>query len=164
MRSTGIHASLVAVAVLAAAAAVWAQSGNAAALFKEAAQREAAVRRELSAKTAMAPAAQRRVRTLVGSYEDLARLFPAAGQADKALWQGASLSADLFFQAGDELDRDRAQQLLASLAKAFPGSSYARQGVVLARRLEGAPRVAVPVTRPAAPPAAPEPAVTTSAP
>jgi hypothetical protein len=108
MRSTGIRASVVAV-VLLAAAAVGAQSGDPAALFKEAAQRETAVRRELSAKAAMPPAAQRRVRTLVGSYEDLARLFPAAGQADKALWQGASLSADLFFAGGRrDLDRDRA--------------------------------------------------------
>ena len=157
MRSTSIRASVLAVALLAAvASAAAAQSADPAALFKEAVAREALLRRELSSARAGASAAtQRRVRTLVGSFEDLARLFPAAGQADKALWQGAALSADLFFQAGDELDRDRALQLLAALSKAFPGGSYARQGVPLARRLEGAPRdvAAAPSTPVVIPPA-----------
>jgi N-acetylmuramoyl-L-alanine amidase len=182
MRSTAIRASALTCVLLAAVASAAAAqsarlrpSGSGAAspdgtaLFKEAASREATLRRELSAaKTAASTVTQRRVRTLVGSYEDLARLFPAAGQADKALWQGAALSADLFFQAGDELDRERAVQLLAALAKAFPGSSYARQGVPLARRLEGAPRQASAVPAPAvasAPAvAAPAPKVATPAP
>ena len=151
MRSTAIRGSGLALAlVLAVATTAGAQSADSAALFKEATTREAAIRRELSAaKSGATAVTQRRVRTLVGAFEDLARLYPAAGQADKALWQGASLSADLFFQAGDELDRDRALQMLSALQKAFPGSSYARQGVPLARRLEGAPRA---VRAPAAPP------------
>jgi len=151
MRSTAIRGSGLALAlVLAVATTAGAQSADSAALFKEATTREAAIRRELSAaKSGATAVTQRRVRTLVGAFEDLARLYPAAGQADKALWQGASLSADLFFQAGDELDRDRALQMLSALQKAFPGSSYARQGVPLARRLEGAPRAA---RAPAAPP------------
>ena len=151
MRSTAIRGSGLALAlVLAVATTAGAQSADSAALFKEATTREAAIRRELSAaKSGATAVTQRRVRTLVGAFEDLARLYPAAGQADKALWQGASLSADLFFQAGDELDRDRALQMLWALQKAFPGSSYARQGVPLARRLEGAPRA---VRAPAAPP------------
>jgi N-acetylmuramoyl-L-alanine amidase len=150
MRSTAIRVSALALALLAAAVtAATAQSGNPAALFKEAAAREATLRRELSAATSGAPAAtQQRVRTLVESFEDLARLFPTAGQADKALWQGASLSADLFFQAGNDSDRARAVDLIASLTKSFPASSYARQAAPLARRLEGAPR-----TLPAATPA-----------
>jgi N-acetylmuramoyl-L-alanine amidase len=150
MRSTVIRVSVVAFALLAAVTAAAAQSGDPAALFKEAGTRETVLRREISAKAAMPAEAQRRVRTLVGSYEDLARLFPAAGHADKALWQGASLSADLFFAAGEELDRYRAKELLAALSKSFPGSSYARQGAVLGRRLEGAPRAAVPSAAPVA--------------
>jgi hypothetical protein len=152
MRSTAICASALALALLTAVATTAAAQSapDGAALFKEASTREAALRRELSAaKSGATAVTQRRVRTLVGAFEDLARLYPAAGQADKALWQGASLSADLFFQAGDELDRDRALQMLSALQKAFPGSSYARQGVPLARRLEGAPRA---VRAPAAPP------------
>jgi len=162
MRSTAIRGSALALALFTAVTATaaaqsarlrpegsGAASPDGAALFKEAAAREAALRRELSAAKSGAPAAtQRRVRTLVGSFEDLARLFPAAGQADKALWQGAALSADLFFQAGDELDRDHALQLLAGLQKAFPGSAYARQALPLARRLEGAPRAVAAVRLP----------------
>jgi N-acetylmuramoyl-L-alanine amidase len=161
MRSTAIRVSALLLAlVTTVAATVWAQS-DPAALFKEAAAREAALRRELSAAKSGAPAAtQRRVRTLVGAFDDLARLYPAAGQGDKALWLGASLSADLFFQAGDDGDRDRALELLSGLQKAFPGGSYARQADLLARRLEGAPRAA---HRPA--PAAPSaPSVTPTAP
>ena len=166
MRSTAIRASALAfVLITAVVSAARAQPADPAALFKEAAAREATVRRELSAATpATLAATQRRARTLVGSFEDLARLFPAAGQADKALWQGASLSADLFFQSGDELDRDRAQQLLASLSKSFAGSSYARQAAPLSRRLAGAPRAAPAVTRAAGPSASPAPAVPPAAP
>jgi len=137
-----------------------AQSADPAELFKEASARDAALRRELSAAKSGPPAAtERRVRTLVGAFEDLARLFPTAGRADKALFQGASLSADLFFQAGDDTDRERALQLIASLTKAFPDSRYARQAAPLARRLEGAPRVAA-----AIPPSPPPSTATVAAP
>jgi len=180
MRSTAIRGSALALALLTAVATTAAAQsasalprqgagGDGATLFKEAAAREAALRRELSAaKSGATAVTQQRVRTLVGAFEDLARLYPAAGQADRALWQGASLSADLFFQAGDELDRDRALQMLAALQKAFPGSSFARQGLPLARRLEGAPRaVRTPATAPPPPaqlPAAPSPASAAIAP
>jgi hypothetical protein len=145
-------AVLVCVAV---AVTAQAQPADQAALFKEASTREATLRRELStARPATATATRQRVRTLVGSFEDLARLFPLSGQADKALWQGASLSADLFFRFGDELDRDRALRLLSSLAKAFPGSSYARQAPPLEHRLQEARAV----VRPAPPLPLPPPA------
>jgi N-acetylmuramoyl-L-alanine amidase len=171
MKSTAIRVSVLAFVLLVAVAATagaqsarlrpegsGATSPDGAALLKEAAAREAALRRELSAAKSGAPVAtQRRVRTLVGSFEDLARLFPVAGQADKALWQGAALSADLFFQAGDELDRDHALQLLAGLQKAFPGSAYARQAPPLARRLEGAPRAVAAAVKLPPPVAAPPP-------
>jgi len=153
-----IRASVAVAAVLAAllgaagAAAAPPQPADQAALFKEAAAREAAARRELAAaRPGTAAAIQPRVRRLVGAFEDLARLFPASGQADKALWQGANLSADLFLQFGDELDRDRALRLLASLSESFPGSTYARQAAPLEHRLQEA-RPA-PATAPAAAPA-----------
>jgi N-acetylmuramoyl-L-alanine amidase len=153
MRSTAIRASALALVLLAGLVpSASAQSADPAVLFKEATSREAVLRRELSAAKTGAPVAtQHRVRTLVSSFEDLARLFPAAGQADRALWQGASLSADLFFQTGDDLDRDRALQLLAALSKAFPGTSYARQATPLVRRLEGTPRAAAPAVATSAP-------------
>src|SRR5262245_44117505 len=75
-----------------------AADGDAGSLFTEAATREAVLRRELATmRPGNSAASARRVRTLVGAYEDLARLFPTSGQADKALWQGAALSADLFW-------------------------------------------------------------------
>ena len=155
MRLTAIRVSALALALLAVVVtAAAAQTGDPAALFKEAASREATLRRALSAATSGAPAAtQRRVRTLVESFEDLARLFPTAGQADKALWQGASLSADLFFQAGNESDRARALEMIAALTKSFPASTHARQSAPLARRLEGAPRTAPAATAVPTPPA-----------
>jgi N-acetylmuramoyl-L-alanine amidase len=159
----GIRGSALAV-VLCAAVSVTAsaQSADQAALFKEAATRESTLRRELgAARPGAATATQRRVRTLVESFEDLARLFPASGQADKALWQGASLSADLFFKFGDELDRDRALRLLASLTKAFPGSSYARQAPPLEHRLQEARATSFPSTPASAAAATPAPVTAT---
>jgi len=150
---------LAALLCTAVAVTVVAQPAEQAALFQEAAMREAALRRELTAaRPGTAAATQRRVRTLVGAFEDLARLFPATGQGDKALWQGASLSADLFFRFGDELDRDRALRILASLSASFPGSSYARQAAPLEHRLQEARAVT-----PALPPL-PGPAATSVAP
>jgi len=91
----GTRASVLAVVLCGAVAlTAGAQSADQAGLFKEAALRDAALRRELAtARPGTAAPTQQRVRTLVGAFEDLARIFPATGQADKALWQGASLSA-----------------------------------------------------------------------
>jgi N-acetylmuramoyl-L-alanine amidase len=137
-----------------AAAAAPPQPADQAALFKEASAREAALRRELAAAhPGTATAIQRRVRPLVGAFEDLAQLFPGSGQADKALWQGASLSADLFLRFGDELDRDRALRMLSSLSEGFPGSAYARQAAPLEHRLrEARPAPAAAPAAAAAPP------------
>jgi N-acetylmuramoyl-L-alanine amidase len=153
MRSTFIRAeALAAVLVLAVTLTASAQSTDEAALFKEASTREAALRRDLSSATpAHAAPTLRRLRTLVVAYEDLARLFPQSGQADKALWQGANLSADAFWQLGYQADRDAALRLLDALATTFGGSSYARQAKPLEKRLNAAPvaTAAPPATTPA---------------
>ena len=134
----GIRASVLAVVLCGAVAlTAGAQSADQAGLFKEAALRDAALRRELAtARPGTAAPTQHRVRTLVGAFEDLARIFPATGQADKALWQGASLSADTFVKFGDEVDRAAAVRLLALLSNGYPGSSYARQAAPLDQRLQ----------------------------
>ena len=153
----GIRASVLAVVLCGAVAlTAGAQSADQAGLFKEAALRDAALRRELAtARPGTAAPTQQRVRTLVGAFEDLARIFPATGQADKALWQGASLSADTFFKFGDEVDRATAVRLLASLSNGYPGSSYARQAAPLGQRLQdsraAAPAASSPKTTAAAP-------------
>ena len=153
----GIRASVLAVVLCGAVAlTAGAQSADQAGLFKEAALRDAALRRELAtARPGTAAPTQQRVRTLVGAFEDLARIFPATGQADKALWQGASLSADTFFKFGDEVDRATAVRLLASLSNGYPGSSYARQAAPLGQRLQdsrtAAPAASSPKTTAAVP-------------
>ena len=153
----GTRASVLAVVLCGAVAlTAGAQSADQAGLFKEAALRDAALRRELAtARPGTAAPTQQRIRTLVGAFEDLARIFPATGQADKALWQGASLSADTFFKFGDEVDRATAVRLLASLSNGYPGSSYARQAAPLGQRLQdsrtAAPAASSPKTTAAAP-------------
>jgi len=141
--------------IVAVAPAVWAQPADQTALFKEATAREATLRHELTASRAGSAAPTlRRVRTLVGAFEDLARLFPASGLADKALWQGASLSADAFWQLGEEVDRGAALRLLAALSAGFPTSLYGRQAAPLQKRLTAAPAgTATPSAEPTARPA-----------
>jgi N-acetylmuramoyl-L-alanine amidase len=144
MRSTAIRASAIALAlVTAVAATVLSQSADPGGAVQGSRRaRDGAApraRRDQVGRTGRDAAPRAHARRVVRRS---GAPFPHAGQADKALWQGASLSADLFFQAGDEVDRDRAQELLASLSKTYPGGSYARQGAALARRLGGAPRVA----------------------
>ena len=64
-----------------------------------------------------------RVRTTVGAYEALVREFPKSGYSDNALWQGASLSADAFWQFGEPLDRTTALRLFGLLKSQYPSSS-----------------------------------------
>jgi N-acetylmuramoyl-L-alanine amidase len=64
-----------------------------------------------------------RVRTTVGAYEALVREFPKSGYSDNALWQGALLSADAFWQFGESRDRTTALQLFGLLKSQYPSSS-----------------------------------------
>ena len=64
-----------------------------------------------------------RVRTTVGAYEALVREFPKSGYSDNALWQGALLSADAFWQFGESLDRTTALRLFGLLKSQYPSSS-----------------------------------------
>jgi len=64
-----------------------------------------------------------RVRTTVGAYEALVREFPKSGYSDNALWQGALLSADAFWQFGEALDRTTALHLFGLLKSQYPSSS-----------------------------------------
>src|SRR5262245_1472067 len=64
-----------------------------------------------------------RVRTTVDAYEALVREFPKSGYSDNALWQGALLSADAFWQFGESRDRTTAVRLLGLLKSQYPSSS-----------------------------------------
>ena len=128
---------------VAAAGALHAQSSSPQALYHDALAREGDLRRELDAHQSAEDAADllQRIRTLTGSYEDFAKLFPSSGYSDNALWQGARLSADAFWRIGAAIDRSTALRLFASLTSRFPSSSLARQVPAQVEKLaEAAPR------------------------
>ena len=130
MRSSAraIAAAIVAAAVLGAVAPVLrAQLPQPRTAYTDALAREALLRTELEAHRPEEPSTPllRRLRVLVGGYEEIARSFPASGYSDNALWQAAVLSADAFWQFGDRADRDAALRLFDLLAARFPGSSLA---------------------------------------
>ena len=89
---------LVTATCLALTAAMSAQGSNATALFREAAKRETALRRELETRGSAVAVTSllERTRVLVGAYEDIAQLFPASPYGDDSLWHGAVLAADAF--------------------------------------------------------------------
>ena len=60
---------------------------------------------------------------VVDTYEGIARTHPASGYSDNALWQGAGLAADAFWQFGEAADRATALRLLQALSDRFPSSS-----------------------------------------
>jgi N-acetylmuramoyl-L-alanine amidase len=117
-----------------------AQSTDAGSLYKQALRREAVLRQELDAAGAGAPAGLvlERIRVLVGSYEDLSRLFASTEYGDDALSQGGNLAADAFARFGEAADRTTALRLLNALTREFPSSALSRQASARARTLEQA--------------------------
>ena len=122
---------LVAIGVL--AVDVGAQSAET--LYRDALSREAELRKELDLapqlRTQPPGAASadllRRVRATVTSYEGIVRRFPRSGYSDNALWQGAVLAADAFWQFGDTRDSATALRLFARLTGEYPSSSLVAQ-------------------------------------
>jgi len=131
---------LIAAICLAQAAIPSAQGSNAVALYREAARREATLRREIDSRGAGAAAAPlvERARILVGAYEDIARLFPTSPYGDDALWHGALLASDAFWEFGQRDDRTSALRLFNALATRFPTSSLVKQMGSHVQRLETA--------------------------
>src|SRR5688572_22237212 len=133
-------------------------------LYGEAMARETAVRADLSNPAARdTVATKRRLRTLVGAYADLARLFPASGVGDKALWQGGMLAADAFWQWSEPVDRATALRVFQALRTTYPVSTLTRQSQTHVKRLGDAPVAETAVARVPAPPAAAQPAPATPA-
>jgi N-acetylmuramoyl-L-alanine amidase len=124
---------------LAATATVSAQS-NAENLFKEAQSRETALRHEIDTRKAGSAATPllERARTLVGAYDDMAKLFPRSPFSDNALWQGATLAADAFWEFGQAADRLTALRMLKALTARYPGSSLVKQVAAQSDRLSAA--------------------------
>ena len=123
-----------------AVAALVAQSTDAGTLYKQALRRETLLREELETVRGGAPggALLERIRVLVESYEDLARLFASSEYSDDSLSQGGMIAADAFAQFGEATDRATALRLLTTLTKQFPNSPLNRQASARTRTLEQA--------------------------
>lgn len=131
---------LIAGICLALTAAISAQASNAAALYREAVKREATLRGDIDSRGASAPAAPllERTRILVNAYEDIAQLFPATPYGDDALWHGALLASDAFWEFGQRDDRARALTLFNALATRYPASSLTKRITSHVQRLDAA--------------------------
>jgi N-acetylmuramoyl-L-alanine amidase len=154
-------AKAVAVALLVASTVpeALAQSSQAQRLYQDAVERERALRKEMNAPEA-SPSLLTRIRALVGAYDDMSKLFPSSGFGDNALWQGARLSADAFWQFGEAIDRTAALRLFTALTSRFPASSLGRQVPEHTKRLNDAKAGASPLAAPrvaTAPPPASRP-------
>jgi N-acetylmuramoyl-L-alanine amidase len=122
-------ASLALLLCLTFASEASAQVSNAAKLLKEAETRETALRSEIDARKAGAPATPLldRARTLVGAYEDISRLFATSPSSDAALWHAGRLAADAFWEFGQPEDRTAALRLLKALGSRYPASPLVKQ-------------------------------------
>jgi N-acetylmuramoyl-L-alanine amidase len=152
-----------ALALIVLAPVVHAQTPQAKKLYDDALVRERLVRDDLQrartddARTSVVAKA----RVLAGTYEDIARLFPSSGYGDNALWQGAVLAADVFWQFGDASDRATALRLFSALTTRFPSSALTAKVASHTRRLRDAkPTITSPPIRTAVAAPTPSPAPT----
>jgi len=160
-------ARALALALVVLAPAVHAQTSQPKKLYDDALVRERILRQDLQrARTDEAQlSVLTRIRALAGAYEDLSRLFPSSGYADNALWQGAGLAADAFWEFGEAADRALALRLFSSLTSRFPASSLTTKVLSHAKRLQDAKptttaspvRTPAPSTPPALAPVPPAP-------
>ncbi len=110
------------------------------ALYTDALLRERSLRQEIENQRAdtPSPALLQRMRTLVETYERMARQFPTGDYMDNALWQGALLAADAFWTFGEATDKATALELLSALTSRFPKSSLVRDVPAHIKRLKAA--------------------------
>ena len=159
----------ISILILTALAAVtlYGQSSDPAALFQQALRRETLLRQELATVRPGAPGGVllERIRVLIGSYEDLARLFAKSESSDDSLSHGGMLAADAFAQFGEASDRETALRMLRSLSARFPASALAKTAAARVRTLEAAkPGTAMATAAAApAPPSAQPPSVPVAA-
>ena len=162
----GAKAGIVCALLTAVVVTMHSQSSDPATLYQQALRREAVLRQELDA---VRPGASggivlERIRVLVGSYEDMARLFATSNAGDDSLSHAGMLAADAFARFGEGADRVTAVRILKSLPARFPASPLLKEAAVRLRSLEGAkpPQAAkatpAPVSAPTATPAPASPA------
>jgi hypothetical protein len=128
------------------ATSLQAQTTDPGVLYQQALRREAVLRQELDATRPGSAGGLllERIRVLVGSYEDLAKLFSGSEHTDDSLSQGGLLAADAFAKFGDSADRTTAVRLLKSLSTRFPGSPLTRQAAARMKALDAGRPAACP--------------------
>src|SRR5688500_3616160 len=136
----GAKAGLVCALLATVVAALHSQSSDPATLYQQALRRETVLRQEMAAARPGAPGGivLERIRVLIGSYEDMARLFAASNTGDDSLSHAGLLAADAFTRFGQSADRDTALRILKSLPLRFPASPLLKEGAARVRSLEGA--------------------------
>jgi hypothetical protein len=108
-------------------------------LYQQALRRETVLRQELEVVKPGAPGGivLERIRVLIGSYEDMARLFATANAGDDSLSHAGMLAADTFARFGENVDREAALRILKSLPTRFPASPLLKEAAARVRLLEG---------------------------
>jgi N-acetylmuramoyl-L-alanine amidase len=146
LTSGRLSAAVAVIAIVAAATPAHGQNGQGVKTeYETIVGREEVLRKDLDAYPGLSAPLLHRVRGLVADYEQLARRYPRSGYSDNALYRGAVLSADAFWQNAEDHDRRVAVRLFEALVTRFPKSSLNRQVAAHTARLEGVPRpVAVP--------------------
>jgi N-acetylmuramoyl-L-alanine amidase len=139
MRSSG-RVGIVCALLATVVVSLHSQSSDPAALYQQALRREAVLRQEMEAARpgASGGIVLERIRVLIGSYEDMARLFAASSAGDDSLSHAGLLAADAFARFGESADRDTALRILKSLPVRFPASPLLKEGAARVRSLEGA--------------------------
>lgn len=141
-----VRALAVAILVATAALGVDLRAQTADATYSDVVAREGDLRRELDLAPqlraqppgAASTALLRRVRATVDAYEGFVRRFSRSGNSDDALWKGAVLSADAFWQFGDARDRITALRLFELVVTQYPKSTFVKQVVSQTARLTAA--------------------------
>ena len=123
-----------------AAVTLQGQSSDPAALYQQALRRETLLRQEMDAAKAGTSGGLilDRIRILVGSFEDLARLFSKSDVSDDSLSHGGMLSADAFDTFGEAADRATAIRLLEQIAVRFPKSPLIKAAAARVQALQDA--------------------------
>ncbi|HSP89279.1 MAG TPA: hypothetical protein VLN08_00120 [Vicinamibacterales bacterium] len=117
-------------------------------LFLSAQARERTIRAALDASPTEPPPTRDAMRQVVAAYRQVVLRYPKSGYCDDALWLAAQLAADTFVRHGDERDRKAALQLIDSLAREYPTSSFVR-GVKAERARVTAMAASAPPAKPA---------------
>ena len=157
MRSFGSSvAGIVCALLTAVVATLHSQSSDPATLYQQALRREAVLRQEMDAARpgASGGIVLERIRVLIGSYEDMARLFAASNAGDDSLSHAGMLAADAFARFGEGADRETALRILKSLPARFPASPLLKEATARVRSLDGAkppPQAAKTTTAPSTP-------------